>query len=403
VLPPTAAAAKASMVVPHANSLQAHLVAAAASSSVAAFSANQSVSQSGSQSAARASAAGTLEALRQRTVDQAQHRAEAKRQGIAAAQALLQQQAEEAEARSLPMKRARPDDESSLEEGEDRVEAQAPAPALLPGAMVAASTGSTAVASRVAAVVAASESEAVSAPEAAGRARTLQLLIESFTQGCKLDQQAVAQAEAEAKAEASGGANGGRLAFGLYALSGAPAAASGSAPSLSRIQQLADKELLEASLGSTAIRHLCIQIEQAVFRLAGENLTAASPYYEKAKNLIFALSGSANTSLRRRILSGDLAAFALASLPSHMVASDEVLAERERIRSHYLMASADSRQWLPASFRCEACGCMDTEKSELSTERDIRKTEVWGSSGNEESRAFIRCRKCGSEWVMRGV
>lgn len=129
-----------------------------------------------------------------------------------------------------------------------------------------------------------------------------------------------------------------------------------------------------------------VEIEVAVFK---QNSGVTPGYKAKFRSLVFNLKDPKNSSLRRRILQGDLSGDVLVTLPSEELANEEKRTQNEEIKKKLLIdcergkiAAATTDQ-----FRCGKCKMSKCVYHQMQTR-----------SADEPMTTFVTCTNCNNRW-----
>jgi len=156
-----------------------------------------------------------------------------------------------------------------------------------------------------------------------------------------------------------------------------------------------------ASPGRGAAAALSAAVESALHARASADGAAPDAYGSQAFAVIAALGREGGGALRRRLLGGEIAPATLAGMSSLELATEQ---DRERRLAQRAAAATPFDRMKQASetdIPCPSCGRREVRALELSSQRDIRKSEVWGGggSGGSESKRRCLCGACGHSWL----
>jgi len=148
--------------------------------------------------------------------------------------------------------------------------------------------------------------------------------------------------------------------------------------------QMLKEALLTTPADETKVEQTSVQIEEemiAIFR--GQN----EQYKGKLKSLVFNLKK--NESLRRDVISGEIAAKKLCVMSPQDLASDEMKKQREILKKEHAQDTTHTPMARTTSqlFKCGKCGKRETTFFQLQTR-----------GGDEPMTTFIECVNCGSRW-----
>jgi hypothetical protein len=140
-------------------------------------------------------------------------------------------------------------------------------------------------------------------------------------------------------------------------------------------------------------------------RGSGAEADLGEAYRTRARELIAALRRRGNAELRARVLAGELPPVAIACMSGAELAPPETRAAdaaavTEAIRRAFVIDDGLG-VWTSAApgTRCASCGVGGVESRPLAGARDIRKAEIWGSSGSGETLFSLRCGACQWTWT----
>jgi hypothetical protein len=143
---------------------------------------------------------------------------------------------------------------------------------------------------------------------------------------------------------------------------------------------------------------------EGAVRLAAEieaSLAASEPpgtpsYSRAVVDIVSNLSRESQ--LRERVSSGLLSPEELVALPLTDMLSDAERAERARIRRQQARPADSFEDAVRMDTACKFCGARAVRAIETQR-RDIRKSEIWGSSNGEAGSRKCLCSACGRSWV----
>ncbi len=116
---------------------------------------------------------------------------------------------------------------------------------------------------------------------------------------------------------------------------------------------------------------------------------------------VAALRRADGASLRQALLAGTLSAADLAGMPVDQLASAVVRQEREAMRAAAAVPFDPMSDATRAGMPCPSCGSNNVLAKDVSSQRDIRKAEIWGGggTGGDGTRRRCVCEACGLTWT----
>ena len=171
---------------------------------------------------------------------------------------------------------------------------------------------------------------------------------------------------------------------------------------------------VQVAAASTALRPATLRdfaraIEGGIHGACGGDEGVA--YFSRARTIMGHLRDPRHTVLRTRLLAGELAPSSLAAADAADLVPPEVAREaaesRARATANVDFTAADrvARWYAIPTLVCTGCGvkggCEGRTTAGAGEERDIRKAEIWGTSGGgaAESIFELRCMRCELFWT----
>jgi hypothetical protein len=245
--------------------------------------------------------------------------------------------------------------------------------------------------------LAAGPAPVLTGPAAGVRATVVELLTKALQHGTGTDLRTAAFTEYIEPTPARTGA----AATDASAAASAADSADGDAGLTAFLARKAAQELADTlSLTPSGALAVAGQVEASLWEACG-GATANEDYRVTASSLAHNLRAPRSTHLRLQLLGGRLGP---GQLVEAALRSPEELLDPEARRSLAAARSAaaaivgGSDGYMPATFRCPACGGRDTEYR-LQDAAQSRKAETWGQGGDAAGGVGVRCRECGNVWT----
>lgn len=134
---------------------------------------------------------------------------------------------------------------------------------------------------------------------------------------------------------------------------------------------------------------------------AAATVAVGKGYGPRVIATVAALRRRDGAALRSRLLCGALGVKELAGMPFDQLASAVVRQERQAIRAAAAVPFDSMSDATLAGLPCPSCGSKRVLAKDVSSQRDIRKAEIWGGggTGGDGTRRRCVCEACGLTWT----
>ena len=127
-------------------------------------------------------------------------------------------------------------------------------------------------------------------------------------------------------------------------------------------------------------------VEAAAYKKAGNTNDA---YKQKMRSLFQNLKSKSNPTLRKRVLSGEIAADRFVTMSHDEMKSDERRAEDEKLEKENMNSAmvAQVEKSISTEFQCSKC-----------KQRRVSYSQAQTRSADEPMTVFCECTNCGNRW-----